>query len=92
MYSVYIIVNPQGKRYTGSTRDLEDRLKMHNDIKFEKAKFHKTTYKKGPWNIIYSKDFLTREEVLKFEKFLKTGKGRDWFNSLKIDERARLGG
>ena len=59
---------------------------MHNDTSLEKAKFHRTTYNKGPWKLIFSKEFLFREEALKFERFLKTGKGREWL------ERARLGG
>jgi len=49
---------------------------MHNDISSEKAKFHRTTYKKGPWSLIFYKQFQTRQEALEFERFLKTGKGR----------------
>ncbi len=59
---------------------------MHNDSNPEKARFHRTTYRKGPWRLIFSKEFATREDAIKFEKFLKTGKGREWL------ERARLGG
>ena len=65
---------------------MEERFAMHNDINPEKARFHKTTYKKGPWVVIFKREFSTRLEALKFEKFLKTGSGRNWF------EHARLGG
>jgi len=51
---------------------------MHNDTNSSRAKFHKTTYKKGPWIIIFQKNFLTRKEALDFEKFLKSGSGREW--------------
>ncbi|HBI17206.1 MAG: hypothetical protein UR60_C0042G0001 [Candidatus Moranbacteria bacterium GW2011_GWF2_34_56] len=85
MYKVYILENLDGMRYTGSTDNLEERLVMHNDISANKAKFHRTTYKKGPWKIIFQKEFCTRKEALKFEKYLKTGVGREWL------ERARRG-
>jgi predicted GIY-YIG superfamily endonuclease len=58
---------------------------MHNDTSKEKAKFHRTTYNKGPWRVIFYKNFKTRKEALKFERFLKTGKGRNYL------ERARHG-
>lgn len=85
MYTTYIIENIKRKKYTGSTDNISDRLAMHNDDSIEKAKFHRTTYKNGPWKIIFSKEFETRKEALDFEKFLKTGKGREWL------ERGRLG-
>jgi putative endonuclease len=86
MFTVYVIENLSGKRYTGSTANIVDRLKMHNDEDLSKSKFHRTTYKKGPWKVIFSKEFITRKDALDFERFLKTGKGREWL------ERVRLGG
>ena len=86
MYETYVLENLQGKRYIGSTQSFDERLSMHNDISPEKAKFHRTTYRKGPWKVVFRKEFETRSEALKFEKFLKTGVGRDWL------ERARHGG
>jgi putative endonuclease len=78
MFQVYVIENLKGKKYTGSTDDISERLEMHNDLSLEKFKFHKTTYKKGPWKLIFSKDFASRGEALTFEKYLKSGKGREW--------------
>ena len=78
MYYVYLLENQQGKHYTGSTENLEKRLAMHNNFLLEKAKFHRATYRKGPWRIVFSKEFASRKEALDFEKFLKTGKGREW--------------
>jgi predicted GIY-YIG superfamily endonuclease len=51
---------------------------MYNDISKEKAKFHRATYDKGPWRVAFYKNFKTRKEALKFERFLKTGKDRNW--------------
>ncbi len=76
MFTVYILENEKGKRYTGSTGDLDGRLKMHNDISLEKARFHRTTYKKGPWKLVFSKEFETRQEALDFERLLKKRKQR----------------
>jgi len=75
-----------GSKYTGSTSDVIGRLRMHNDTDISKAKFHKTTYRKGQWKVIFAKEFKTRKDAQDFERFLKTGKGREWL------ERARLGG
>jgi putative endonuclease len=85
MYYAYVLENLKNRKYTGSTDNIEDRVDMHNDVSPEKAKFHKTTYKKGPWRLVFKREFKTRLEALRFEKFLKTGKGREWL------ERARHG-
>ena len=85
MFYTYVIENSQKRTYTGSTEDLTARLAMHNDCSEEKAKFHRTTYKQGPWAVIFYKIFVSRIEALEFERFLKTGKGRKWL------EHARLG-
>jgi putative endonuclease len=86
-FFVYVIKNNQGERYIGSTENLVKRLETHNDTSREKAKFHRYTYKKGPWRLIFKKEFNTRKEALLFEKYLKTGKGRRWLNG-----RTRHGG
>jgi putative endonuclease len=86
MFYVYVLENKKGRKYTGSTDNLKERISFHNGISPEKAKFHRTTYKKGPWELIFYKEFKTRKESLLFEKYLKTGIGRDWL------ERARRGG
>ncbi len=60
MYWAYIIQNQKGERYTGSTADLDGRIKIHNDTD------------------------TTRNEVLRFERFLKTGKGRNWVDAFAV--------
>ena len=86
MFYVYVIENRQAKRYAGSTSDLSERIKMHNNDSLETRRFHYSTYRKGPWHIIFSQSFDQRREALDIERFLKTGAGREWL------ERARLGG
>jgi predicted GIY-YIG superfamily endonuclease len=48
MYKVYVLENRKGTIYTGSTENLEERLKIHNDESKEKSRFHRFTYRKGP--------------------------------------------
>jgi putative endonuclease len=84
MFFVYVIENAKGRRYTGSTENVHDRLKMHNDVTKEKSRFHRTTYKKGPWRVIFTKVFTTRKDAMDFEKFLKTGKGRAMIHAMYV--------
>ena len=79
MFTAYVLENPKGKRYTGSTGDIVNRLRIHNDTSPGLARFHRTTYKDGgPWEIVFSRDFPGREDAVAFEKYLKTGKGREF--------------
>ncbi|MDO8505918.1 MAG: GIY-YIG nuclease family protein [bacterium] len=72
MFYVYILVNPKNKIYIGQTKDLNERLVGH--------KTGKTTYtrSKGPWRLLHSETYQTRNEALKREKQLKGGQGREW--------------
>jgi putative endonuclease len=64
-----------GKRYIGSTSKLpEDRIKDHNNGS------NKFTRHNRPWNLLASEEFLTKNEALKREKFLKSGQGRKWLD------------
>ena len=40
------------------------------------------TAKYRPWRLIFSKVFESKEEALKYEKWLKTGTGRDYIKTL----------
>jgi putative endonuclease len=71
-YYAYVLISEEGFHYTGSTGNLDLRILLH---------FSKTTHytKKGTnWRIIYSKEFSTRSEAMKYEKWLKSGIGREW--------------
>jgi putative endonuclease len=86
MFTTYVIQNLNQKRYIGQTENFKDRLRIHNDISPTKAKFHRATYKKGPWKILFKKDFETRREARTFEKYLKTGAGRNWLERVRRGE------
>ena len=76
-YWVYILQNEEtGKLYKGQTSDLQSRLKRHNTHEAGSMRY---TYKqKGTWRLIFSEEHSTRSEAMKREKFLKSGKGREW--------------
>jgi putative endonuclease len=68
-FYVYAIQSISGRVYIGQTGNLEERLKKHN------AGTVKSTKKEGPWTLIKTKEFLTREEARFFEWSLKRSKG-----------------
>ena len=76
-YTVYILFTPQfNKHYTGFTSNLSERMKSHNELGYD------WTAKYRPWKLIYTKDFETKAEALTYEKWLKTGIGRDFIKTL----------
>jgi len=80
MFYVYIIKSERnGKRYVGSTAKLpEERVKDHN------SGTNKFTMHNRPWNLLTFETFLTKNETLKREKFLKSGQGRKWLDENNI--------
>ena len=72
MYYVYILYSRKlGKKYIGFSTNIIKRLQQHN-------KGESTFTSRGiPWRIIYYQCFLSKEDALKEEQFLKTGKGRE---------------
>ena len=77
MFEVYVLSSSStGKRYIGQTSNLSLRLKAHNTGE------SKYTKNRGPWRVIYQEEFSTRSEAMAREKFLKTGKGREFLDSL----------
>ena len=76
-YYVYVLKSITHKtRYVGSTDNVDNRLKEHNQGRCK--------YTKGrmPWKLIYIEEFKTRAEVMKREKFLKSGQGRKYLDSI----------
>ena len=74
MYCVYIIYSESKKvKYTGQTENINLRMEQHNF-----GTLGQFTKNKGPWKLIYTKDFETRSEAMEYEKYLKSGKGRDF--------------
>jgi putative endonuclease len=71
-FHVYVLRSAvTGRSYVGSTGDLNDRLRRHNDGR------SKATKHGVPWELIHSEEFATKSQAVQRELFLKSGKGRD---------------
>ena len=57
-------------------RTIIERIAEHN------AGLVKSTKNRRPLEFIYSEEFNTKSEALKREKFFKSGRGREFLNSI----------
>ena len=72
-YWVYVLRSrSSGRLYTGSTNNLERRLGEHNQ------RHTASTRGKGPWEIVYREKVGDRAEARARERFLKSGRGREF--------------
>ena len=73
-YVVYILKSLSSqKHYVGYTSNLISRFNSHN---FLGKKGYTTRYR--PWRVIHVEFYVTKKEAIFREKFLKSGKGREW--------------
>ena len=71
MNYVYILQSEKdGSLYVGSTKNLSERLRVHNAGK------NRSTKSKLPWKLMRSESYGSFSLALKREKFLKSGDGR----------------
>ncbi len=79
MYYVYVIQSKKDKQfYTGFTRDLENRIREHNEGRVSSTK------ERGPFELIYYEACLNEQDGLAREKYLKSGMGKRYLkNRLK---------
>ncbi len=76
-YTVYILFSIKHvKHYAGYTSNLELRLKSHNEFGKD------WTCKYRPWKLIFTKNFISKQDAMAYEKWLKTGVGRDFIETL----------
>jgi len=76
-YTVYILYSEKfEKHYTGFTSDLDMRLHSHNEFGNNWSKRYR------PWQLIFTKEFVDKAEALSYEKWLKTGVGREFIKTL----------
>ena len=76
MFTVYVLQSIKMKRYIGHTSDLERRLLEHNSGLCKSTKIDRD------WRVIYQEKFNTRGEALKRERWLKTGRGREFIEKI----------
>ena len=76
-YYVYIIQSElDGSYYTGSTRDLNERLQRHNEGRSVYAKT------KRPWHLVYSEEYPDRSSAVKRENQIKRRKDKEFLRTL----------
>ena len=77
MFHVYVLRSDKtGRRYIGSSQNIESRLNEHN------SGYSLATKHGAPWKLIHHEEFPTRAEAVRRERFYKTGKGRDFLDRL----------
>jgi putative endonuclease len=76
-YYIYILQSEKnGKYYIGSTNNLEDRLKRHND---GRSRYTKSGI---PWELLYREEHVDRSSALKREKQIKRQKSKESIKAL----------
>lgn len=79
MYYLYIIrSNTDGKFYTGSTNDIDKRLKEHNGHRAST----RSIVNRSNFELVYVEECRTRIDSRLREKFWKSGQGREYRNEL----------
>ena len=70
---IYILKSlKDNKLYTGSSLDLQNRVKAHNSGKV------RSTKSRRPLALIYSEEHQSVTKAKQRENFLKSGQGRKW--------------
>ena len=76
-FVVYVLYSARFKKhYTGFSSDIAERITSHNEY----GKDWTARYR--PWKLIHTKEFETKAEAMAYEKWLKSGVGRDFIKSL----------
>ena len=77
MYTVYVLYSHSAnKHYTGYTSSLKERMMSHNELGNDWTARHR------PWQLIYTREFETKTYAIRYERWLKTGTGRDFVKGL----------
>ncbi|MEO0509349.1 MAG: GIY-YIG nuclease family protein [Verrucomicrobiota bacterium] len=79
-YKVYVLENPNGKRYIGLSADVVERLHQHNNGE------SKWTSRYCPWELVWASDELSLSEARKLENKLKRqGRGSGFYSITGLD-------
>ena len=71
-WTVYLLRCSDGKLYTGCTSDLKERVRRHNSgfVQFTKSRL--------PISVLVAICFYDKYKAYAFEKYLKSGSGREF--------------
>lgn len=77
-FTVYILHSEKyAKHYSSFTTDLEQTLLYHNEVGND------WTANYRPWKLISTREFETKKDALKFEKWLKSVVGKKFIQSIE---------
>ena len=77
-FVVYVLFSKTfTKTYVGFTSNLIERFMSHNQLSSKGY-----TFKFRPWIVLYVKPFESKKEAMDYEKYLKTGVGRDFMSKI----------
>ena len=72
----YILKNEKGNFYIGQTNNLCERIERHNKNRVTSTK------KKGPWKMVWRKEFDNKSEAMKYERYLKSLKNKKYLEKI----------
>ncbi len=75
MFYTYVLMNKNGRFYTGFTYDLRKRFNEHNDKKSTHTQY------RGPYTLIYYEACRNENDARQREKYLKSGTGKRYLKS-----------
>ena len=77
MFYVYILrAERSGRYYIGYSENPEARLAEHNSGKVTSTRDHR------PWMKVYQEEFLTKQQAVQRERYIKSMKSRRYIESL----------
>ena len=77
VFTTYVLFSENyGKHYVGFTSNLIERMRSHNELGDDWTKSYR------PWKMIYYKAFYTKKEAMEYEKWLKSGVGREFIKTV----------
>lgn len=80
MYYTYILLSSKfHKFYYGSTKNLKNRLELHNSGKVKSTKPHL------PWKLVWYGAFENEKQARNFELYLKSGSGKAFAYKRLVD-------
>jgi putative endonuclease len=80
MFYTYVLRSLKDKHlYVGYTKDIQKRLSEHN------SGLTKSTKSRLPFELLFFEEFQSRSEAMLRERFLKTGKGKEYIYSKLLE-------
>jgi putative endonuclease len=83
--TLYVLKGETGKRYVGITNDLPRRIREH------RTKMTKAGQILGDFSLLHIEEFPDHRDARERKKFLKSGQGRKWLDSLEVESPSARG-